>query len=949
MLQINPNLRRGLMLLSLAPLTLCAASSAHAFTYDVNAPRPNEVTIKSTNYPIPAVSSTVGVLYVAPEPTGNAANPGTSPGAPTTVNDALNTINASTTKRYTVVFAGGTYRQVRGRGIGNPATLQAATGAQPWLTGADIVTNWVDTTPTDGNVGPKWSTSTLPSGTSSSYKYEWPSKGIGDPRIVDPSKNDMADDHEQVFVDSEPKVQVSTLGAVGAGTFFVDRGANKIIIGVNPAGKSIAVTSAEFGLGLGGGVIVRGLGFRQYAFNGIQTYQTGNTVENCSLTWNGDVGFLISASDNTARGNAVISNARVGLDSQGGGIKSGLLVEGNRIAYNNVEGFNEAWSSGGAKSGRLRGTTWRDNWVDNNFGKGLWFDNSCIDDNIYRNVITNNGIGGMYEISHGGRFAFNLAIGNDVGILIDGSSDCQIYNNTLVDNKVNITVKDAGRHNDLTKDGGRCGGGGAYDGDGYECGEDADEAALGSTWVATGNVVRNNILTATGANSPKALLDADGNNDNPGVTPGLKINQSVPYILENSSLMFASLDFNVYQRTSSGTPGTAINWFENGAARNSATVAGFRTTLSGLGKTYETNAVANLDNQSNPLFNDAAANDFRIKQSAPYTVRSRGNASVINTAYYTARTAGVTNPWPGAVAAEAAQGAAPLAGAGTYRGAFQPVPGTPNLVVDFINWSSANPQSGDALVLSAVIRNAGNAPTPDNTIHGLIFNVDGSLASYIGDGYTDSLLPGQTLNVTSGGGNGPAWTAIRGQHTISAIVDNGTLIAESNEADNTRNATINVDAVPVTAINAGEDAVTYAPFQTDRSFNGGLTFSTTNTVTTTGAANPAPAQVYQSERYGNGAGFSYTIGGLTSGTSYLVRLHFAETLLTGSGTRIFSVNINGGTVELPNFDIWSAAGDQNKAVTREFNATANPSGQIVIDFIPGSVQNPKVNGLEILR
>lgn len=145
----------------------------------------------------------------------------------------------------------------------------------------------------------------------------------------------------------------------------------------------------------------------------------------------------------------------------------------------------------------------------------------------------------------------------------------------------------------------------------------------------------------------------------------------------------------------------------------------------------------------------------------------------------------------------------------------------------------------------------------------------------------------------------------------------------------------------IIAINAGGPATN--GFAADEDFSGGGTFSTANAVNTTGVANAAPQAVYQSEREGV---FAYTIPGLTAGTSYGVRLHFAELYWATAGKRVFNVAINGTTV-LTNFDIVAATGAANTAVVKSFTATANGSGQIVISFTAGSVDQPAVSGIEV--
>src|SRR5579872_2074583 len=151
-------------------------------------------------------------------------------------------------------------------------------------------------------------------------------------------------------------------------------------------------------------------------------------------------------------------------------------------------------------------------------------------------------------------------------------------------------------------------------------------------------------------------------------------------------------------------------------------------------------------------------------------------------------------------------------------------------------------------------------------------------------------------------------------------------------------------------VNSGGSAV--SPFVADKDFSGGLTASTTTTVSTSGVANAAPAKVYQTERWGgdsnqNPASFSYTFPSLTAGASYTVRLHFAEIYWTKAGQRKFNVAINGTTV-LSNFDILATAGGANKAVVEQFTATANSSGKIVISYTVGSADAPKSSGIEII-
>lgn len=143
----------------------------------------------------------------------------------------------------------------------------------------------------------------------------------------------------------------------------------------------------------------------------------------------------------------------------------------------------------------------------------------------------------------------------------------------------------------------------------------------------------------------------------------------------------------------------------------------------------------------------------------------------------------------------------------------------------------------------------------------------------------------------------------------------------------------------IVQINSGGGDV--GSFSADRLSNGGWTYSSSASVDTSGVANAAPASVYQSERNGN---FAYTVGGLTAGANYVVRLHFAEIFYTYSGARVFNVVINGSQV-ITNLDIYATVGI-NKALVREFTVPASSSGQLVVQYV-GVVENPKASGLEV--
>ena len=169
-----------------------------------------------------------------------------------------------------------------------------------------------------------------------------------------------------------------------------------------------------------------------------------------------------------------------------------------------------------------------------------------------------------------------------------------------------------------------------------------------------------------------------------------------------------------------------------------------------------------------------------------------------------------------------------------------------------------------------------------------------------------------------------------------------TVTAQSGSVSGTASVTVSSTPTAIYRIDTGSSSAV-SPFTADQYSSGGTQRSVTNTINVTGVANAAPAAVYQTERYGTS---TYTLPSLTAGSQYTVRLHFAELYQTATGKRVFNVLINGTTV-LSNFDIYATAGGNYKAVVRDFTATANSSGQIVINFNTVT-DNATIEGIEVI-
>jgi endo-1,4-beta-xylanase len=200
-----------------------------------------------------------------------------------------------------------------------------------------------------------------------------------------------------------------------------------------------------------------------------------------------------------------------------------------------------------------------------------------------------------------------------------------------------------------------------------------------------------------------------------------------------------------------------------------------------------------------------------------------------------------------------------------------------------------------------------------------------------------SLASGTAVTLTASAAAGSTFGGWSG-----ACTGTGTCIVTMTAAQSVSAAFTGTTATGNVSINAGGSAT--GSFVADTAFSGGTTYTNTATIDTTQITGTVPpAAIFQSERYGN---FTYTITGLTAGSAQTVTLYFAETYWTAAGQRSFNVSIN-GTAALTAFDIFAAAGGANKAIARTFNTTASSSGQVVITFANGSVDNAKVCGLSV--
>ena len=253
---------------------------------------------------------------------------------------------------------------------------------------------------------------------------------------------------EELFVDDTRMRHVASASAVGPGTWFFDYAVDRIYLGTSPTARRVeaSVTDVAF-TGRASGVTIEGLTIEKYASPAQSGAIAGAegpgwTIQNNVLRWNHGAGVLLGPSMRVLN-NELLANGQLGV--VGGDYQSGIVIEGNEIAYNNEAAFDPGWEGGGTKFWATTNLIVRNNYVHHNYGPGLWadYDNYGL---IYEgNTVEDNAWAGIFhEISYAAVIRNNRVRRNGfldprgwfwrAGILIVASPDVEIAGNTVEDN-----------------------------------------------------------------------------------------------------------------------------------------------------------------------------------------------------------------------------------------------------------------------------------------------------------------------------------------------------------------------------------------------------------------------------------------------------------------------------------------------------------------------------------
>lgn len=119
-----------------------------------------------------------------------------------------------------------------------------------------------------------------------------------------------------------------------------------------------------------------------------------------------------------------------------------------------------------------------------------------------------------------------------------------------------------------------------------------------------------------------------------------------------------------------------------------------------------------------------------------------------------------------------------------------------DLIVSDIKWQPSEPEAGNQVVFTVTVKNDGDTDIPAGTVIGYQIQIDGINSDILWcDTYSSGLKAGESkdLTVNSGSDNINYWTAISGNHSVMAWVDDvNRLTDEIDENNNQYTKTISV-------------------------------------------------------------------------------------------------------------------------------------------------------------
>ncbi len=228
---------------------------------------------------------------------------------------------------------------------------------------------------------------------------------------------------EDLYFDGTPLTHVTSLSAVGTGSWYLNYSTHTVYLSQNPSGHTVEVgaTSSAFTPGPANNVTIQGLTISEFATPGLTGAVAGAytgygsptqganwVVQNNEILLNHSYGVRLNFGWQVLN-NFIHNNGDLGV---GGGIGGGnadgsgtttsnILIQGNEISANNYAHFSAGWGGAGTKVLQSYGVVFRGNYVHNNNGLGMHTDTANYNAVYENNVIQDNAREGLqHEISY---------------------------------------------------------------------------------------------------------------------------------------------------------------------------------------------------------------------------------------------------------------------------------------------------------------------------------------------------------------------------------------------------------------------------------------------------------------------------------------------------------------------------------------------------------------------
>ena len=270
---------------------------------------------------------------------------------------------------------------------------------------------------------------------------------------------------EDLFFDGKPLLHVTSLSQVVSGTWYFDYDNQIIYFYDNPSGHKVetSATPAAFQSNANN-VTIKYLTVEEFAvpitLGAVGTNDAPSTTQ--ALNWiteDNEIMLNHGSGVKVVFGSQVINNYIHNNGNYGisGGtlinlplginppsVPSGIVIEGNQIAYNNYAFVKPDYGAGGIKVGNVNGLTLRSNYIHNNLGSGFHADTNNTNILAVGNTINDNTEEGLFdEISYTATYRNNVLRRNGythsdhnewmygANILSSVSKNVQAYCNTV--------------------------------------------------------------------------------------------------------------------------------------------------------------------------------------------------------------------------------------------------------------------------------------------------------------------------------------------------------------------------------------------------------------------------------------------------------------------------------------------------------------------------------------